>query len=205
MDHWKATVDLKDVVKGLNSLGDKSEKVFARTVGEMKTKLPTGISKTVRQEYGVDAKAVKDALRVERGGNIPGTTVRNMVIKYRGHLLTPVHFGMRPKERKAGGKPYSITATIRKSRGKKELHGKSYYRGRPFLASTGAKSEGKVKQIPFQRETTERTPITPIKTISVPQMIEDKNGVKPEIVETIDKIFAERFEHNFNYIMSKGK
>ena len=69
-----------------------------------------------------------------------------------------------------------------------------------FLASAGG--EGSV-QIPFQREGSERYPIKSIKTLSVPQMIENKK-VQPIIQEKIDEGLSKRLENHVKQMLEKA-
>jgi hypothetical protein len=180
-------VNVDQVVKGLDAEKANAEKVVRRTIGDMRTRAPGWVSKAVREEYNISAADVKAALHIENGGKISvaGVAVDDVTLTYRGRVLTPTHFKMKPTARPSTGKPYQVTAEIKKG-ARKPLSSKA------FLAHSGGEGS---KQIPFQREGSERLPIAPIKTLSVPQMVQTKDGVKPEIEKTINENLEKRFDH----------
>lgn len=181
----KANID--QVVKGLDKEKANAEKVVRRTIGDMRTRAPGWVSKAVREEYNISAGDVKEALRVGNDGkvSIAGTEVDNVTLTYKGRVLTPTHFKMKPASRPASGVPYQVTAEIKKGQ-RKTLSSKA------FLAHAGGAG---TKEIPFQRTGQSRLPIEAIKTISVPQMIETGDGVKPQIEEAINEGLEKRFNH----------
>ena len=188
----KANID--NVIKGLDQEKANAEKVVRRTVGDMRSLGPGWVSKAVREEYNISAKDVKQACHVEKAGSISfsGTEVDNLALVYKGRVLTPTHFKMKPTSRKP--KPYTVTAEIKKGQ-RKALSSIA------FLAHSGGSNS---KEIPFQRQGAARLPIEAIKTISVPQMIQDGNGnAKPGIEEAINEGLEKRFEHYCKQYLEK--
>ena len=175
----QAKIDMKAVVNGLDKTEKGAEKVVKRTVGDMKSRAPGWVSKAVREEYSIAAKDVKAALSTESNGkmSIAGTEVDSVALVYKGRVLTPTHFKMKPASRPASGKPYQVTAEVKKGQ-RKTLSSQA------FLSHTGGADS---KEIPFQRRGASRLPIDAIKTLSVPQMIESKEGIKPKIEKAIEE------------------
>lgn len=188
MAHVTFKADVKAVIDGVNKEGELAEKAIRRTIGDMRSRGPGWVSKAVREEYNVSSADVKAAARAENDGSVTfgNATIDNVTLVYKGRVLTPTHFKMKPTSRPASGKPYQVSAEIKKGN-RKVLSGKA------FLAKSGG--EG-TKQIPFQREGSDRLPIKAIKTISVPQMIEDGDG---NLKEGIDKIINENLQKRFEH------
>ena len=195
-------VNIDQVVKGLDAEKAAAEKVVRRTIGDMRTRAPGWVSKAVREEYAISATDVKKAMRVSNDGkvSVAGTEVDNVTLTYKGRLLTYTHFKMSPAYRPASGAPYRISAEVKKGN-RRQLHGKSRYEGTPFLANAGGAG---TKQIPFQREGSARLPIQALKTVSVPQMIETKDGTKPEIEKAINEGLEKRFNHYCDIYLGGG-
>ena len=189
-------VNIDQVVKGLDAEKAAAEKVVRRTIGDMRTRAPGWVSKAVREEYAISASDVKKAVRVSNDGkaSIAGTEVDNVTLTYRGRVLTPTHFKMHPTARPSSGAPYQVTAEIKKGQ-RKALSSKA------FLAHSGG---GESKEIPFQRKSSSRLPIEPIKTLSIPQMIETNDGTKPEIEKAINEGLEKRFNHYCDMYLGGG-
>lgn len=186
----------EDVVNKINSMQKDSAKVISRTISDFKSRGPGWVSQEVVKEYNIKKKDVNETKKgVKNAGKvrISGVTIDALEIQYKGRLLTPTHFAMKPTQRPANGKAYTVTAQIKKNGGRKPL-GKNV-----FLAKSGG--EG-TKQIPFQRVGVERYPIQSVKTLSVPQMITN-DIVSENIHKRINEELGKRLEHNLNYILSK--
>lgn len=186
--------NIQNVIDGLEKEKALSKKVIERTVGDMRTRGPGWVSKAVREEYNISPKDVKEAYHTEKAGSLSlgGAHVDDVALVYRGRVLTPTHFKMRPATRPP--KPKLITAEIRKGQ-RKTLSSIA------FLANSGREGS---KQIPFQRTGKERLPIEAIKTLSVPQMIEDGNeNVKPKVEQAINENLKKRFEHYCEQLLKK--
>lgn len=188
-------VNLDQVIKGLDKEKELSKKALQRTVGDMRTRGPGWVSKAVREEYNIKAGDVKSAMHTEKGGTISfgGVVVDDVSLVYKGRVLTPTHFGMKPTARPAR-KSYTVTAEIKKG-ARKALSSKA------FLAHSGG---GASKSIPFQRTGTARLPIEAIKTLSVPQMVQDGNGnLKPSVDKAINENLEKRFHHYTQLYLGK--
>lgn len=188
----------EDVIHRIDSMHKNSAKVINRTMGDFRSRGPGWVSQEVVKEYNIKKKDVNAAKKgVKNVGNVKvsGVTLDNLEIHYQSRLLTPTHFSMKPASRPANGKAYNVTAQIKKMGARKALSHKA------FLSQSGG--EG-TTHIPFQRKGQSRYPIEPIKTVSVPQMI-DNSHVNEDIYKRINEELGKRLEHNLNRILSKGK
>ena len=188
-----------DIVKEFSLMESQAKKVVNRTVGDFKKRGPGWVSQEVCKEYNIKKKevtAAKKGIKNSPGSiKVRGQRLDALAIEYRGRVLTPTHFAMKPKNRPARNKAYKVTAQIKKSGGRKALGSKV------FLAPSGA--EGTI-QIPFQRRGRERKPIDVIKTVSIPQMITNEK-VSGQIHERLSEELGKRFEHNLNQVMNSNK
>lgn len=187
----KVVIDGYDeVIKEIQSMKAKSEKIVNRTVADFKSRGPGWVSQEVTKEYGISKKDVNETKKgVIKGRSkirIKGAKLDDISIIYRGRLLTPTHFSMKPTMRPAKNKPYVVTAIIKKSKGRVALG------NRVFLKESGKQG---TKQIPFQREGKERYPINAVKTVSVPQMITNES-VKKNINERVNTELGKRLQHH---------
>ena len=64
-----------------------------------------------------------------------------------------------------------------------------------MLMKTGNRQAGGTDYIPFQRKSTNRTDVHPIKTVSLPQMITNEK-VASNIYNVIDEKLGKRLEHH---------
>lgn len=198
-------VDIEDVKKKLDMYTktmEQSPKVFERTLKDMKSRAPGKVADAVRTVYNIkknEITPVKTKQEVKKAGKIyvKGESIATLALFYEGRKLTPLHFGMTPKERPAK-KKYKVKAKIKKE--KKVFTQKN---GGVFLAPV-SKS---LTVIPWKRLSSDRNDIEPIKTLSLPQMIgQYKDGKwqgNQEVREKIDKDIGELFNTRFNYHLSK--
>lgn len=198
-----------DLVKRLRKLENGGKVAIERTVSDFATRAPAWVSKGIREHYGVDTAAIKEAAKKPKRGKtsirVAGITVDGASLEYKGRTLTPLHFKMSPKKRpetqqkkpiripgQAIGsgspvamvrapKPYTVKATILK--GKRS----SLPPGTFIAAGNGGAS------LPFQRKGEGRTPIEAVRTLSVPQMIDGR--ARETIEQTISEKLTERFQH----------
>ena len=149
-------------------------------------------------EYNIKKKevtAAKKGIKKLAGTvRVRGQALDSLAIEYRGRLLTPTHFAMKPKNRPARNRAYRVTAQIKKRGGRKGLG------ANVFIAPLGAPG---TTQIPFQRKGSARLPIDVIKTVSVPQMITNEN-VSNQIYTRTNEEIGKRFEYNLNRIMNSN-
>ncbi len=178
-----------DLMRQFNSIRTGSEKAVRRTINDFKSRGPGWISQEIAAEYNIKKKDINEAKKsVGKNGNsikIAGTKVDDLAILYRGRLLTPTHFGMKPTTRPTDG-AYVVSAQIKKAGGRKPLG------NRVYLARAGGQG---TTQIPFQRRGAARTPTDVIKTLSVPQMITNKD-VSDNIRDRIGKELGKRLQHH---------
>lgn len=187
------TQDFDKLAKRLAKNADQAEKALKATGNDMKKRVPGWAATEVTEVYNIKKKEItpqKDNGAPRRtAGNIrvTGQTVTNVVITYTGRVLTPTHFGMRPKAltptAKGRKKRRPITAEIKK--GQRKSLGPHV-----FLGSNRGGG-----YIPFKRTTNKAYPIESVKTLSLPQMI-DNPEVQDKIIKKINSELPKRLEHN---------
>lgn len=183
----------KEIAKEIEKEKENLAKAVNATINESKKRGYSWINQEVTQVYTIkkkDLKSDQKSAMVKGKTKVFGVKVDNVAFRYKGRLLTPIHFKMTPKN-KPKKKRYRIKTEI--IRGRK----KNLPRG-VFLVPTGT------KQIPFQREGKERLPINSIKTLSIPQMITNKN-TEEKIQERINVELDKRLEHHINRFNKKNK
>lgn len=224
------TIQIKNahkVIKQLESINQAAEKTIDMTVKDFKRRAPAWVSKATRTEYGISASDInpsKGKDNVKQAGNVSvrGETVSAAQIVYSGRVLTPTHFGMTPKVPNKGST--TIKAKIKQQGGKKTMGvakrltkkqrkelGKNFRRqGRQrsrkspvMLIRTGKKKEEKgVSHIPMQRVTRDRRKLHAIKTVSLPQMI-DNRAVRRTIEAEVQEKLSKRIDHYVDRYMGK--
>lgn len=195
-----------------------AEKAIQRTVKDFKSRGPAWVSAAVTEHYAIKKAEIRDTMTgAKKAGSVKfsGTLVDNITLEYRGRLLTPTHFKMKPTKppskrakeysrvpgagvRGVNGEvamvrppaPYKVTAEIKK--------GKRVTLSRDAFLGTN-KGAG---YIPFQRKGKGRTPVESIKTVSVPQMITNPE-VAEQIRANIDEGLAKRLEHHLQRELDK--
>ena len=206
------------LLRQLQKLETGGETAIKRTVSDFTSRAPAWVSKGIRQWYGVDGGAIKEAgPRVKRGATqikVSGVSVDGATLEYKGRTLTPSHFNQSPKARPGGQqsraikvpgqavntasgnevatirppKKYSVKATIIK--GSRVSLGPG-----TFIASGNGGST-----LPFQRKSeSSRMPIEAVRTLSVPQMISGR--AQETIEELVAEKLSKRFEHHVAQIM----
>jgi len=190
---------IKDDIKQIK---EGSEKALKDTVNDMKSRAPSWVAAVVVETYNIKKSEItpqnKNGKPKKMAGSITvkGETVETLQLIYTGRLLTPTHFSMKPKNRPkakdagTGDKhrspaPYTVSAEIKKEQ--RKVLGSNV-----FLGTNKGGSD-----IPFQRVGKGRTPLQAIKTLSVPQMI-DNETVKNKIRKKLDDGLDKRLEHNIN-------
>lgn len=202
-------------MKRLQKLENGGEKAIKSTVSEFASRAPAWVSKGIREHYGVDAAAIKEAAQRPKRGKttikVAGVTVDGATLEYKGRLLTPLHFKMSPKQRPtaqqnkqiripgqaiAGAgdvamirppKPYKVKATIIKGQ-------RSSLPPGTFIASGNGGPA-----LPFQRTGAGRGPIEAVRTLSVPQMIDGR--AREAIDQTISENLVKRLQHHVSRAM----
>jgi len=197
-------LDASEVYKGLEKMATAAPNAVKATIADVRSRGPGWIAGGVVQEYSITRSEVRGALAsVYSGGaaNFGGVAVDNVTFHYSGRHLTPVHFSMQPKNRPHQSSQYDeydITMKVFKNRERKKIRGKSG-KGKPFLAHSSSQGG---KSIVFQRERkggklVKRLPISPFKTIAIPQMIQDGDGnTKPKVSKALNDGMEKRFQHH---------
>lgn len=204
-----------DIVKRLDKLEKGGEVAIKRTVSDFASRAPGWVSKSIREHYGVDTAAIKDAQKKPKRGKtsikIKGVTVDEVTLEYRGRTLTPLHFKMSPKKAPEGRQkkpqripgqavwtdsPVAMVAPPKKYRVKATIiKGKrSNLPPGTFIATANGGNT-----LPFQRKGEGRTPIEAVRTLSVPQMIEGR--ARETIEQAINEGLQKRFEHHIEQAM----
>lgn len=181
------------LIKDISNINKNTQKAVSRTISDFKSRGPGWISQEVTNEYNIKKKDVNETRSTRKGAStikVAGTKVDDIEIIYRGRLLTPTHFSMKPTSRPNSG-AYTVSAQIKKSSGRKALG------SNVFLASSGAAG---TTQIPFQRRGTARLPVDVIKTLSVPQMVTNEK-VAENINKRIQEELGKRLEHNLKQLV----
>lgn len=189
----KAT-GIKAVTKQLEKDAKAAQKVLTATGNDMRRRVPGKVADEVVTAYGIKkseitpiSKSAKKPKKTAGSIRVKGATVSEVSITYAGRLLTPTHFSMTPKAppkptgTKRRRKP--ITAQIKK--GQRKSLGSDV-----FLGSNRGGG-----YIPFRRTTKSRYPIESVKTLSLPQMIDNEN-VSKRIQQDINELLEKRLEHN---------
>lgn len=203
------------IVRKLQKLRDGGEVAIKRTVSDFTNRGPGWVSKGIREHYGVDTAAIKEAAQRPKRGRtsirVAGVSVDGASLEYKGRTLTPTHFKMSPKARPTAqqnkplripgqlignGSPvamvrppkrYTVKATIIKGQ-------RAAMSSDTFLT---AGNGGVV--LPYQRTGDGRTPIEAVRTLSVPQMIDGR--ARETIEQLIDTKLGERFNHHIEQAM----
>lgn len=204
-----------ELVKKLRKLENGGKVAIERTVSDFTSRAPGWVSKGIREHYGVDTAAIKDAAKKPKRGrtkiSVAGVTVDGATLEYKGRTLTPIHFKLSPKARPEAQqqspiripgqligsgspvamvkppKPYTVRATIIKGQRAALPPG-------TFIASANGGST-----LPFQKSGDTRTPIEAVRTLSVPQMIDGR--ARETIEQTISTKLGERFQHHVQRAM----
>lgn len=215
--------NLEEVLKGLDKQKEYVAKAVNATCRDFKSRGPGWISKAVTQVYTIKASEVKGALTGNRNiGHISlgGVTLDNIQLEYSGRTLTFSHFryspkkeavlsnkrGLIPGQATSSGRPVvyafqrkkkAIKVEVQKGH-KVTLNGR--YETTPFIASMNGSP-----MMPFQRRSndpTKRTDVVSMRSLSVPQMIENED-VSADISEKISDGLAKRLEHHLERYSSK--
>jgi hypothetical protein len=160
-----------------------------RTIQHVYTK----VGSIVTENYAVKSRDVKDTMK----NNITKSSKGKLSASIRsiGHTLSFAHFPYTP--RKPGTGRY-VKVKIKKQSGYKEVKTAN----RPFIATTGARSEDKIQFNVFIREGKARKPIMVLRTLLIPQMITN-NTTEEKITELANNKLAERVDHEIKYRLDK--
>lgn len=207
-------IDIKDVQDKFNNLIntiDKSGVVFEKTLKDMGSRAPGKVADAVRTVYNIKKSEItcKKGFSKTSAGVIKasGKELMNFTLTYEGRLLTPLHFGMTPKQRPEK-KKYKVSAKIKK--GKKTVFTPHNDGGGVFLAPA---KKGSSTILAWERLSDDSSDIIPIKTMSLPQMVgpnpntgEGGNPiVMQQIGESLTELLDKRFHHHLQRHLEKSK
>lgn len=201
-------ITLEQLFKTANSVlfpADTVQKAYDLMLSDVRSRLPAKITKAVTGVYAIKQSEVRKAgksaqktAQITKGKPIVNIRMDGLTMTYQGRRLTLAHFKLYP-----GGQPakrkYKVKATIFKGK-RVTINGKGTP---PFVAPTSRKGAG-ATWIAFTRLGKERLPIAPIRTVSIPQMME--NETVAEIINTEkDKLVLKRFQYHLDRFMKKEK
>ena len=203
-----AITTLEQLTKTVNNVlfpADTVQKAYNLMLSDVRSRLPAKITKAVTGVYSIKQSEVREAgesaqktAQITKGKPIGSIRMDGLTMTYQGRRLTLAHFKPYP-----GGKPtkkkYKVKATIFKGK-RVTINGKGTP---PFVAPTSRKDAG-APWIPFARLGKERLPIAPIRTVSIPQMMENEK-VAEVINAEKDKLVLDRFQHHLDRLSKKEK
>lgn len=201
-------ITLEQLTKTANSVlfpANTVQKAYDLMLSDVRKNFPAKITKAVTGVYAIKTAEVREAgksakktAQKTKGKQIGDIRMDGLSLTYQGRRLTLAHFKPYP-----GGKPtkrkYKVKATIFKGK-RVTINGKGTP---PFVAPTSRK-DASSPWIPFARVGKERLPIAPIRTVSIPQMME--NETVAEVINTEkDKLVLDRFQHHLDRLTKSEK
>lgn len=193
-------IDIKDVHEKFDNLVkciDDSAVVFDKTLKDMGSRAPGKVADAVRTVYNIKKNELtcKKGFSKTSAGVIraSGKELMNFTLTYEGRKLTPLHFGMTPKVR-PDKKKYKVSAKIKK--GKKTVFTPENENGGVYLAPA---TKGSSKILAWERYSGDRYDVSPIKTMSLPQMV----GPNPETGEGGNSIVMQQISESLNELLDK--
>lgn len=204
-----------ELTRKLKRLEQGGENAIKRTVSDFSSRAPAWVSKGIREHYGVDTEAIKNAGPKKKRGTtsvkVAGKKIDGGALEYFGPPLTLKHFNMSPKsvptaraskQIKIPGQAIAGAGDVAMIRPPKKYKVKAtIIRGEraKLPPSTFIASGNGGATLPFQRTGEGRMPIDAVRTLSVPQMIDGR--ARETIQETISEKLGERFQHHINQAM----
>ena len=209
--------------KQIKATKKRSEDVIAHTLQDVKSRAPASVNTAITAVYNIKKGDIRKCYKGAKKGpgkskiRIRSIHLDNIQLIYKGKLLTPIHFGMKPgkpparrlKERRlipgqaiktlndvgpvATVKPiapYQISAEIYKGK-RKRISNDTTFLG----------SNGHGKYIPYERTGDNRLKIKALQTVSVPQMITNET-VGADIQTKIEEVLIKRLEHHVDLVLS---
>ena len=205
-----AITTLEQLTKTANNVlfpADTVQKAYNLMLSDVRKNLPAKITKAVTGVYAIKQSEVREAgasaqktAKITNGKLNGSIRMDGLTMTYQGRRLTLVHFGLSPKKRPLRKKRYEVKAKIFKGKEKVTINGKGTP---PFVAPTSRKDAG-APWIAFARLGKERLPIAPIRTVSIPQMMEHETVAEVMNTEK-DKLVLDRFKHHLDRLMKSEK
>lgn len=200
-------VDAKKLLSGINKINNFTadiNEVFDLTMKDMIKRAPGPMATAITNHYGIKKSEVRYKKDFNHGKKkigsiyVRGEDISSIEFKFSGRVLTPLHFGMTPKERPQK-KKYKIYAKIKKKKKAFETVPTQDPNNGIFLAPASKSST----IIPWFRYSADKKDIKPIKTLSLPQMVDNK-GVRREINEKVADLMHKRFDHHLARFIKKS-
>ena len=190
---------IAETMKKIQKCANTSPAVFERTLKDMGSRAPGKVASAVTSVYGIKKGEITPTKKNNKklAGEISynGETLVSFELLYSGRVLTPLHFGMTPKVR-PDKKKYKVKAKIKKAT--KIFNPPAG--GGVFLAATG---HNKTSLIPWMRHSKYPLDISPIKTLSLPQMV-DNETVRELMREELGDLLKKRFDNNLKQHLKKN-
>lgn len=182
----RLTIELRGFEK---EVGIATYRALNRTLSQMVTQ----VGRIVPKAYAIKATEVKKSFE----GGIKKPTYRNLEgsLTSKGHSLSIAHFPHSPVAPRK--RSYKVKVTIKKGSGRKEVKTTPS----PFVMSTGARSADSTQYNIFKREGRQRTPVSVLRTLSIPQMIINLS-VEEQIQEFAINKLNERLQHEIERSMT---
>ena len=178
----KALASYRKITSELAAIQTQCEKAVKRTVSDVKSRAPAQVKRAVREIYGINAQTMTDA---GKSAKLSSTPSGSLQLIYSGRPLSPVPFQMTPKTREA-------------SQGK-VIKAKILGQKKPLPEDAFLGNNGSGTYLPFQRVGDARLPLRAIKTVSVPQMI-DNEEVRAILSAKLEELLANRLSHNMSQV-----
>lgn len=193
-------VDISDFANKLSKLTGAIESagsIFDNTFKDIVARATGKIANAVTSEYSIKKSDIKHKkkYKIKKAGYISlhGQTLASLEFRYAGRKLTLSHFPFTPKSRPAG-KKYKIKTKIKKQQ--KVINAQKD--GGVFLAPINKSAT----VLPWMRYSQDRYDIAPVRTLSVPQMVDNKT-VRKEINKELSELVDKRFKHHIKRHFSK--
>ena len=187
------TSELRDyapLIREMRGIKNVGENIIKHTISDMRTKAPTKMGIAVRAVYNVSPGAVSLGKKSKKGKRIgglrlKGSNLESIQFKFFGRRLIPTKeiFSLEAKQPSKKGLPFQMTATVEKGRTEKLP--------KDAFVTTNRWN----RTLPYQRLSSDRLSLKPIKTISLPEMIDDTR-VRQPAQAAIDAEIEARIKHH---------
>lgn len=213
MQQATVTLESAEALAELKEIEKKSQRAMERTMKDIRSRGPAWIAKGITKDYSITSAQVKSLSKLR----VTGNGIGDLTFTYTGRMLSPTHFKMSPTAPKPGA--YTIKASIVRGRRstlgrvkkltKKQRAniGRNFTRkgtrnspsSPPMLVQSSAK--GGASYLPFIRTKQPGNFDKAVKVISVPQMIQTKDGTtKASVKKELNDGIWKRFEHQLDNI-----
>lgn len=176
---------LKRVAESLQGIPSGFEIAVSRAMNRAVLAGRTVGIATIREEYALKASTVRQHFVIEKAHR----NSTEATIAVRGSMLPLSQFETRPRSDTTGAKRKPVRVVVSKKRGVQTLKDSFIYKGR-ILKRLGKSS-------------------TPVKSAYGPAipLLASNSAIQENIMNTMDKVFVERLDHEVLYLLanSKGK